>query len=77
MKTKINLMLVQACLRAPPVDFRMIFHHAQRSVTEPGPTPSPWSINFFSLFFAVHFKAFKALSCVMNIELGLFTRCLI
>ena len=25
-------------------DFRAIFRHGQRSVAEPGPTPSPWSI---------------------------------
>ena len=25
-------------------DFRALFLHGQRSVAEPGPTPSPWSI---------------------------------
>ena len=25
-------------------DFHIFFLHAQHSVTEPGPTPSPWSI---------------------------------
>ena len=25
--------------------FRVIFRDSQRSVTEPGPTPSPWSIS--------------------------------
>ena len=28
-------------------DFRMFFLHGQRSVAEPGPTPSPWSIEPF------------------------------
>ena len=26
-------------------DFRALFLHGQRSVAEPGPTPSPWSIS--------------------------------
>ena len=26
--------------------FRVIFRDGQRSVAEPGPTPSPWSINY-------------------------------
>ena len=26
-------------------DFLAIFRHGQRSVAEPGPTPSPWSIS--------------------------------
>ena len=33
-------------------DFRTFFLYGQRSVTEPGPTPSPWSIALlFSFFF--------------------------
>ena len=44
--------------------FRAIFRDGQRSVAEPGPTPSPWSISFFfffsllRLFLLTHFGEF-------------------
>ena len=31
-------------------DFRTLFRNGQRSVTEPGPTPNPWSINYLLIY---------------------------
>ena len=43
MQKKYFLEVIYIFLRKK-VDFRARFRNGQRSVTEPGPTPSPWSI---------------------------------
>ena len=40
--------------------FRAIFRDGQRSVAEPGPTPSPWSITYFFLLLLSFFSFFSA-----------------